>query len=202
MEGRNMGNTFGSIHIRTNEIEEVKQAIQRSQTEKEKLPSFLLENKAALDIMNLIHESKNDFTLSNIMDGWVSVLHYDFKGEYVHDYALQLSHQLTYPIVSVFYFDDEIFQLYLSKSGKLVTSYVSGDLDSDEGVTPDLQKMLDVLKLDAPSQDLEEIFQSKDLEELVSRLEDIFQVPIWGMSPDAVEDFDEKVQHKFHRIKI
>jgi hypothetical protein len=196
-----MGNTFGCIHIRTSRLNEVKQAILHNPASQKLIRSFPLESNTAAEIMDLIHQSKSEFILSDVMVGWISVLHYDFEGEFVHDYALQLSHKLPYPIVSVFYFDDEFFQLYITQHGEVVTSYISGDLDGDERILPDPKKMKEVLQLDASLAELEEIFLSEDMEEQVSQVEHILQVPIWGMGPDAVEDFDEEVRDKFHRVQ-
>ncbi|WCN37974.1 hypothetical protein [Aneurinibacillus uraniidurans] len=176
-----MGTKFTNIQIQETNLEIVKNALIKYYTQREK--------------------TRNEYYIGNLTENWVTVLH-DYSWGEVRDEAIELSRYIPSPILAVHYFDDDLFELYLVEKGAILTCHISGFEDYMDSLPKmgNIKLLIEKLQLQISENELSSVLSADDLEEKVSKLEDIFRAPLW-IKYDWINE-DEELQSRFLKLVL
>ncbi|OAS21568.1 hypothetical protein [Paenibacillus oryzisoli] len=202
-----MGTKFANIQVRTNDIEHVKSAIEifgQSFKEEKKARKSALAKMLGLS-QAYVGISGEVYYLGQITSDWTILLNEEFNWESIADFAAGLSKHITLPLISVGYFDDDVFELNVFNNGQQITKIlVSSEGSADdyglEITNGDLIALLNTLDIKSDVKVLEKIL-GFDVMELIDPLEKEFDT-VLSIKADWFDDFEEEIKSKFLRIKL
>lgn len=125
--------------------------------------------------------------------GWISILHPDFTQESINTIALEISEDISAPILAIGYYDDDFFTLAVIRDGHIITEHVSGCNLESYGLEPidsNAEIIINELELDVASEVLDDVFNNKDIEKKVKDFEKLIRLPIW-IKADWIDDIEE-----------
>lgn len=170
-----MGTKFANLHVQTEKVEEVIAALKNSGI------------------------SRSFFVGS--FNGWVSVFDERFNWEEIGSSVQTISRLLTYPMLSVGYFDDEVLELGLFQNGQLITKHLAGVGVEEYELVPaemDLAIFQKVVQGTVDEAQLSAALEYDDLEELVGEMEKALNIPLW-MKYEWIEE-DGDIRSRFIQI--
>ncbi|MCR2804954.1 hypothetical protein [Paenibacillus soyae] len=187
-----MGTKFGNVHVKTNEREAVLTAI-RSMMDERTVSLPHVEGFESLMIQANL--SKKVFYIAEYKPGWISILNDWFGWGESEAFGEELSSHVKWPVFTVSYFDDDLFELNIYENGSHVTGqlWCSGEtravyeLDDKEADISVLSSILGHEHI----QELDEIIETENCEEAIDKLQELIQVPLWIHS-DWFQDMDEQ----------
>jgi hypothetical protein len=151
-----------------------------------------------------LETNKEYFYYGAISEGWVSILNESLSWENVKDVAMTLSKHLEATLLSVGYFDDSIFELNIIKKQKLLTTHISGSdvqvygknllLGNTEIFIKELGIVIDKLEL-------KQILEINNIEDKLSKLEKILNIPIWIDGEWLKEEEYDGLKNKLEKIE-
>lgn len=119
-----MGTKFANIQVRTNDIEHVKSAIEvfgQSFKEEKKARKSALAKILGLSHSYVGISEEEVYYIGRITEDWTILLSDEFNWESIADFAAELSNYITLPLISVGYFDDDVFELNVFNNGQQIT---------------------------------------------------------------------------------
>lgn len=179
-----MGAKFGNIHIKTNHIDHVIQAIQELVSDK---PKRVQANTGELSGFELIvHQanlSKNVYYVGVIRNGWVSVLNDWFASGEVEAFGEALSGYISYPILTCSCFDEDFVEMNVYNNGEQTTGHVwcvpyaaeNYDLEEKEA---DIAILAELLGHEHIARIMNAL-NTEDLEHAIREMEQIAGFPLW-----------------------
>ncbi|MFC5406503.1 hypothetical protein [Cohnella soli] len=189
-----MGTKFGNIHIITNNKNEVTSALKdissgRTQT------NYNPEMYSGFESILELNKIKNIYYLGELRPGWISVLNDSFNWGEVEAFGEELSSYISSPILTISYFDDDLFELNLFLNGELQTGHIWCSEETREVYGLE-EKCADISVLSQHIgyqfiNKLNEILNIEDCEQAVEELQNLLEIPLWIKS-DWFEDIDDK----------
>lgn len=213
-----MGTKFANIHIQSEKVEDVLSSLKKLNNKKGKTKTEDLKTKykflsgdkklsPELDaIFDMMSNSKNEYYLSQFGNGWISVYNEYFEREQVEKTGLQLSKLLKTTILTMSYFDDEIFEFNIFRDGKSIGGHIWSDestkdtykLETNKG---DTDVFIQYIGEENKSKIIN-LFEIDNCERAVEEIERIFGLPIW-MKFEWIEDIeDEHIRNRFIKYEI
>ncbi|SFB35367.1 hypothetical protein SAMN05216249_12423 [Acetitomaculum ruminis DSM 5522] len=136
--------------------------------------------------MNIYNPDKKEYkvpagySIYNIADGWDTILEdeAEFDFDAMAKIGKKLSKELALPVVTVMYFDDDIFELYVTKEGKKVAYH---DVRIGNHFTKKIAVLVETLRLDEKDAKAFRYILKSDLdpEESIFKLSAICQLPFY-----------------------
>lgn len=170
-----MGTKFANLHVQTEKVEEVIAALKNSGI------------------------SRSFFVGS--FNGWVSVFGERFNWEEIGSSVQTISRLLTYPMLSVGYFDDEILELGVFQNGQLITKHLVGVGVEEYELEPtemDQTMFREVVQGTVDEVQLSAALENNDLEELIEEMEKTLNIPLW-MKYEWIEE-DGDIRSRFIQV--
>ena len=207
-----MGQKFASLHIRTNNVNDVINALNtlkkkpKSKDNTDKFTKFIniidkptetLDNEKVemiKGLFSMIDEFSNTFFIIEYQNNWISIYSESFNWEDIDKKGIKVSKSINCPILSVGYFDDDILKLDIIKDGKVITRHYEGDnIESCFGIkniTADFDLIIETFNLNFNLEDFKGIIMNRDLETKVEKLEHILNIGF------VIDDYDIEVLEK------
>jgi hypothetical protein len=194
-----MGTKFANMHILSDELEGIKESLKRWYSRVDNNRKNVLKNIGVLSLLEgLTDNSCGKCYLGNFKSGWISILHPDFNWESVNDVALEISKKVIGPILTIGYFDDDIFILTVIKAGYIITRHIAGysldayGLQQNEG---DAEVIVKELDFDVEIDELKIVLNQEDIEKKVIELEKLLKLPLW-INADWIDEMEESDKFK------
>ncbi|KRE64165.1 hypothetical protein [Paenibacillus sp. Soil750] len=203
-----MGTKFANIQVRTNDIEHVKSAIEifgQSFKEEKKARKSALAKMLGISQSYVGISEEELYYIGQITTDWTILLNEEFNWESIADFAAGLSRHITLPLISVGYFDDDVFELNVFNNGQQITKILvsSEGTAEDYGLeitNGDLIALVNTLDIKSDVKVLEKIL-GLDVMELIDPLEKEFDT-VLSIKADWFDDFEEEIKSKFLRVKL
>jgi hypothetical protein len=202
-----MGTKFANIHIYSNDIERIKESLTLWYRNEQQKRNKLFGNMNILpEMKQLFDDSLGSCYIGSLKKGWHTILYTNFGWESVNNNALVISQFLDVPILSIGYFDDDVFTLGVIRDGKVFTEHISGnslEVYDLEDLAGNAKIIVEETGLNISVDTLEDILKLNDLEEKVVALEEVFGLPLW-INADWIEDEDVNDEHnnKWQKYKL
>ena len=181
-----MGNTYGSIHIKTNQEEQIVRMILDVYVGK---PNEYEELLSLTQRLNIVCEgwtsflkrsakaSRSEFFIA-VTDGWVSFYDCNMSYEDAPKSARALAKKTKEPIVYMSCFDDDIFVFGLIEEGKTKTSGRACAAPDVYDMTEKQAKMVELYRIAGVSMPDKRMKMPSDVTELENLLASIMPVPL------------------------
>lgn len=198
-----MGTKFGNIHVKTDQLNDVISALDAilEQTIK---PASQFENTGFDSLMEQAYLSRNIYYLGQLKPGWVTILNDWFGWGEVESFGEELSSHIGYPILTISYFDDDLFEMNVFSSGSNLTGQIwcseeTREVYELEEKQADISIMSELLGHEHISK-INEILEIDDCEKAVEELQKIIDMPLWVHSDwfNDIDDEDFKSQYIKH----
>ncbi len=123
-------------------------------------------------------EKTMDFYLTE-NNGWVSIFSEQFSFETVKDYACRYFSEMSNPVITVGYFDDDVLEIVCMSGGEVVTSFVKGPgLDAYGLIETDMDFALFAGCCHADQQKVTDALAGKDIYENCVALGNQLGIPL------------------------
>lgn len=188
-----MGTNFGNVHVRTKDSGEVLAALRELTADR--VQTKFDADTAYYSILNQANVLKNIYYIGQLMPGWVSILNDSFGWGEVESFGEQLSSYLNAPVMTISYFDDDVFEMNVYANGEQLTGQIWCS-DGTQAVYELDDKLADVsiiVELLGSNHfaKIIEMIEFTDCEQAVEALQEIMQIPLWIQSDWFHETGDE-----------
>lgn len=178
-----MGTNFGNIHVRTNDLNDVIAALKELSSTRSRIepnPAMFSDFESLLQYAN---QMKNIYYVGQMQPGWISILNDSFGWGEVEAFAETLSSYMNSSLLSISYFDDDLFEMNVYANGAQITGQIwcSEDIRETYGVErkqADITDLAEVLGHKHISK-LIEILNIQTCDQAVEALQDVMQIPLW-----------------------
>ncbi|WP_409292689.1 hypothetical protein [Peribacillus sp. SCS-37] len=170
-----MGSKFANIHIQTNDIKGITDIINQSHTQS----SFFIEVKS----------------------NWISIYSDSYHWEGIEQEAKAFSSELSQPVLSVGYFDDDVVEIALIQDKQVITKQLSGYGAEDYGLDPEnmnIDLFKQTLQLTIKNEELETALEMEDISEIVEEMGKLLNLELW-QKYEWIEEEGEK--EKYLQVK-
>lgn len=177
-----MGTKFANVHIKTNEMNYI--------------IDFFKNYKSVND------SYMNRYYIGSFNESWVTVLGEDFNWESICAEAENISKYTEHPVLSIGYFDDDVLEITLYKNGIELTRCSVGPGIEEYGIKKrflDTDLFIKTLNLEVHISNLNPILSEEDIEEVINKLEEVLQIPLW-IKFDWIEEEEDEIKSKFEYV--
>ncbi|MBO9606356.1 MAG: hypothetical protein J7639_10410 [Paenibacillaceae bacterium] len=192
-----MGTKLGNIHVNTSDVNEVLAALrsynEESSKAKPNLKFFFGENynPEFEGFMNDVDESKSIFFIGEFREGWLSVLNDWFGWGEVESTGKKLSKFIDKNILTIAYYDDDLFELNIFRNGQLLT----GHIWCNDSVAEDYQLEINKGNTDylinffgnENQENVLTLLRTTDCGKAIEEIETLMNIPLWIKS-DWLDD--------------
>lgn len=189
-----MGTKFGNIHVKTKELSGVLSALKEissSNIQKRTNPDLALGFESIFEQIDLL---QNIYYVGEFHNEWISILNDTFCWGEVEAFGKRLSTYINTPILTIGYFDDDVFEMNIFENGEQKTRQIwcSEGTREDYGLEESHNNISLLAELLGESNrtELNEIMELEDCEEAIEGLQKMMNVPLWIHS-DWFSDIDE-----------
>jgi hypothetical protein len=193
--GFSVGTKFGNIHVITNDKNEVLSALKNISSGKSQ-NIFSHEMLSGFEsLLEGLNHSKNIYYLGELRPGLISVLNDSFGWGEVEVFGEELSSYINSPILTISYFDDDLFEMNLYLNGEQQTGHLwCSDETKETYELEEKQADISILSEYLGHQHinkLNEILNIDECEQAIEELQNLLQIPLWIKS-DWFDDIDDK----------
>lgn len=195
-----MGTKFGNVHVITDDLNSVLSAL-ASISQERAVSSPIVLNHGYEFIMERANQMRNIYYLAEWKPGWVCILNDCFGWGESEEFGEKLSSHINYPVITVSYFDDDLFELNIFLNGSNVTGHLWCSSETKE--VYDLEDKVGDIGIISSIlgheyfNNINDVLQLKDCEQAVERLEELIQVPLWVHSDWFNDIEDEEFVSKY-----
>jgi hypothetical protein len=196
-----VGTKFGNIHVRTNNFNELISALSKyseTQVRTKANYSSVLGVDLAPELMELLqngNQSKSIYYIGEFRKGWFSILNDWFGWGDVESIGRELSIDINGEVVTASYFDDDLFEFNIYKSGQLSAGHIWCEEPTKENYQLEVNKgNIDILIgfFGEENRDkLQSLLSITDCEVAAEEIERLLKIPIWIKS-DWLHDMKDK----------
>lgn len=145
--------------------------------------------------------TRNIYYLAQSKPGWVSILNDRFGWGEVEAFGEELSCHINSPVLTISYFDDDLFELNIfsngsNKTGQLWCSDEAREVYELEEKQADISILSNLLGHEH-MEDINEILEIDESEEALQKLQELIKVPLWIHSDWFSDIDDEEFKNKY-----
>ncbi|WP_409294086.1 hypothetical protein V1498_12670 [Peribacillus sp. SCS-26] len=166
-----MGSKFASLHIQTNDLKRITDIINHSNTQS----SFFVK----------------------VNNNWISIYSDSYHWEGIEQEAKAFSNQLSQPVLSVGYFDDDLVEIALIQNNQVITKQISGYGAEDYGLDPEnmnIDLFIQTLQLSIENEEFEAALEKDDISEIVEEMGKLLNLELW-QKYEWIEEEGEKEKY-------
>lgn len=201
-----MGTKFGNMHVMTDNLDEVVKALTSMIEDKEQL---VIPAGKRIGFQSLLAESyrgRNIFYLGQLQPKWISILNDYFAWGEVEAVGEELSSYIQAPIMTISYFDDDVYIMNVYSGGEEVTGQIwctdgARQVYELEDKQADISVLTEYLGHQHIHQ-LKEIIAMTDCEQAVEALQQLLQIPLWIKSDWVDDSRDPEFEGKYSKYDL
>ncbi|MNJ45260.1 hypothetical protein D3C77_403470 [compost metagenome] len=209
-----MGTKFANVHVKSTNKDEVisylKTIAEKAAQKKPNLGKIKLASGIELDddfsaLLEQADLTKHTYYIGEF-NGWISILNDWFEWGTIDTFSEAMSCHIASPILTVGYFDDDILEINIFRSGKRITGHIWCSESTQEvyGLDmkhADINAFVELLGHEH-ALEIRRILELIDCEQAVIALEKVMNVPLWIHSDWFADMEEQEVKKKYLKHKM